>query len=190
MADTANHSSHVADTANHSLSLVSLIGSVVEYWQCCVGCLTLCVMIFTEESSSLRRVLEGSSLLQEAVTELGHVIRSTFLIGPVLKYWILIGAGFSRPKIFRVNWKYFRSRFCYHWVGSLDFSVINLSLSAESEDCESVTSCEDCESEISCEDCEPVKSCEIWKQIWVIPNRSYCRHWFMFILLDSCSQIL
>ena len=114
------------------------------------------------------------------LTELGHVIWSTFLIG----------AGFFRPKIFRVKWKYFPSRSCYHWVGSLDFSVINLSLSAESEDCESVTSCEDCESEISCEDCEPVKSCEIWKQIWVIPNRSYCQHWFMFILLDSCSQIL
>ncbi len=30
VADTANHSSHVADTVNHSLSLVSLIGSVVE----------------------------------------------------------------------------------------------------------------------------------------------------------------
>merc|ERR1712177_184684 len=44
-----------------------------------------------------------------------------------------------------------------HWEGG---DVINLSLSTESEDCESVTSCEDCESEISCEDCEPVKSCE------------------------------
>ena len=37
VADTAYHSSHVADTVNHSLSLVSLIGSVVECWQCCVG---------------------------------------------------------------------------------------------------------------------------------------------------------
>ena len=53
VADTAYHSSHVADTVNHSLSLVSLIGSVVECWQCCVGGLTLCVIIVTEQSSLL-----------------------------------------------------------------------------------------------------------------------------------------